>query len=294
MTIKSNILIKQIRISSNYEPINPTFENYIITNTTYEYLPFIKPDNEQINFILRNKKVHMTPYIIGSIKSLYIKEKIIFNHHRITKQIDYITNLYTSDSDRYNIYILSQLYDYPAIYLLKLILGKKYSFHKDKINKLFENTNTNPNIDNIDKENISIAKEIDEYSIVNEKLQLIEATNFEIIVENLLKKFNIKYQTQEDLTKEQILLYGHAVCTPDFLLSTPVLLDGILIKWIDAKNFYGGNSKFLFKKIKDQTKKYIDRYGDGCIIFRHGYSKKLASMLNIQIKCAHIDYISCD
>ena len=61
------------------------------------------------------------------------------------------------------------------------------------------------------------------------------------------------------------------------------------IKWIDAKNFYGANVKFVYEKIKDQTKKYINNYGNGLIIFSHGYSDNLQKKLSENIKFAHIN-----
>ena len=54
--------------------------------------------------------------------------------------------------------------------------------------------------------------------------------------------------------------YGKAISTPDFLLNTPILLDDTEIKWIDAKNFYGSDSKFIKSKILKQTKKYINKW----------------------------------
>ena len=96
-----------------------------------------------------------------------------------------------------------------------------------------------------------MAREIDEYSIVDESIQLTEATKFEHKLEKILIEYDIKFKTQEQLVAEQIKEFGHPVSTPDFLLETPITFNGMTIKWIDAKNFFGANSIFLYDKIKD-------------------------------------------
>ena len=47
------------------------------------------------------------------------------------------------------------------------------------------------------------------------------------------------------------------------------------VNWIDAKNFYGANTDFNKKNIKKQSKKYVEQLGNGCIIFKYGFSSKL-------------------
>jgi hypothetical protein len=44
---------------------------------------------------------------------------------------------------------------------------------------------------------------------------------------------------------------------------------------IDAKNFYGANIRFIKNKIIKQTRKYIETYGNGCIVFNLGYNEML-------------------
>jgi hypothetical protein len=74
------------------------------------------------------------------------------------------------------------------------------------------------------------------------------------------------------LTKEQIITHGKAFSTPDFLIESELLINGNQIKWIDAKNFYGSNINFVKSKINEQTKKYINNYGNGSIIFNLGFN----------------------
>ena len=102
-----------------------------------------------------------------------------------------------------------------------------------------------------------------------------ESLLFEKDIEKLLIKNNIKYKTQDTLSDEQIKKYGKSICTPDFLILSQLVINGIDIKWIDAKNFYGSNNKFVINSIKKQTEKYIKSYGSGAVIFKLGCNEKL-------------------
>jgi len=62
---------------------------------------------------------------------------------------------------------------------------------------------------------------------------------------------------------------------PDFLILDDLWINGQKINWIDAKNFYGLNTQYLKKRIKHQTKKYLDVWGSGSIIFSLGFSSGL-------------------
>jgi hypothetical protein len=284
-----------LSIKKIYVPINKKLEKHIFYKTTYSFLPFIKINENQykkIFSIIKSKKSsYITKDVIDSIKNICVKNQIIYKSITIKQNINEIINLYKSNND---IYILSQLYLYPAITLLKVIFNKIYpELSKKNIKELFEleqnQTYFKHKLTQYDLYNVSLAREIDEYSIVNEKIQLEEATKFEHIIGTILNKLNIKHRTQEELVNEQQKLYGHPISTPDFLLESTLMFDNMEIKWIDAKNFYGANIKFVYEKIKDQTKKYINNYGNGLIIFSHGYSDSLQNKFDENIKFAHIN-----
>jgi hypothetical protein len=255
-------------IKTSYNPIDEKMEKYILHKSINKYFPYIKLTKKQKIFfneyIKKNNKYTITHDMIENIKGTYIKQEIIFNHQNILKKLDEIIKLYKLD---YDIYILSMIYDYPPLILYKLINIK-------------------------DEENNNIAKLIDDYSIVDEKKQLENANNFELEINKLLTKHNILFQTQEELQKEQIKQYGYPISTPDFLIKSELKYNDKIIKWIDAKNFYGTNTKFLKKKIKKQIEKYIKNYGYGCIIFKHGYTKELQDYFNQNVLMLHINYIN--
>ena len=47
------------------------------------------------------------------------------------------------------------------------------------------------------------------------------------------------------------------------------------VAWIDAKHFYGADVEFQRKKMKKQMNRYIEEWGSGAIMFRHGFSENL-------------------
>ena len=234
-----------------------------------KHIKSINPINQinQINPI--------NPTIIRLIKNAYIKNFIVYNHYNISNMIKKISDQYMEPNN--DIYILSMIYNYPAQHLLKLIFKHIYpTISNNEINLLFQSDNiTNQFITSKDVLNIELSKIIDNYSNPDEELQAKYAIEFEDNINKLLNKNHIKFQTQDDLVKEQIEAHGRAISTPDFLLIDDLFYLDKKIKWIDAKNFYGANTHFIKNKIKKQITKYVNNYGFGCIIFAHGFSQQL-------------------
>ncbi len=50
-----------------------------------------------------------------------------------------------------------------------------------------------------------------------------------------------------------------------------VEINGVPISWIDAKHFYGANLSFPRKKTKKQVGRYVDEWGAGAVVYRHGF-----------------------
>ena len=54
-----------------------------------------------------------------------------------------------------------------------------------------------------------------------------------------------------------------------------VIVNGQPIAWVDAKHFYGADLRFQRKKTIKQMNRYIEEWGQGAIVFRHGFSANL-------------------
>jgi hypothetical protein len=233
-----------------------------------------------INNKVLNKDKIINMEIINSIRSAFIKNKMIKNHYFIIKNITNITNDYNSHM---NILELTKKYDISPLNLLRTIFKNKYN---NDIISLYKNPKL---LDDNDKEQLNIAIANDIYALINQDTIQNDAILFENNIQSLLEKNKIKFKTQVELTREQIKLYGYPKSTPDFLLekNEELYFNDVKINWIDAKNFYGSNIDFIKNKIKKQIKKYINNYGSGCIIFSLGFNEKL-----IFENCIIIDFNS--
>jgi hypothetical protein len=256
----TKIIIKQTDIIQN--SIEKQILKLLLKNKSKYF--YNKLSEKEIKIII-DEINNINECVIKSIKSTYIKEQIIISHSNLKQNIQKIIRDYSKN----NILKLSQKYNNSPLTILRLIFQSSMS--KDKVKKIFKNPLV---MNNYDYEQFNMAKDNDYYSVSSQK-QMEEATHFEHKIEKFLIKNNIKYKTQEILSNEQIKQFGIAVNTPDFLITSNLIINNEKINWIDAKNFYGSNTSFVIKKIHKQIQKYISEYGNGCIIFSCGYNSKL-------------------
>ena len=171
------------------------------------------PQNE-INMIANKVheeyKVSIDPKIIVSINSSFMKNYIIEHYNNLSKYSNKILN----DYNNINVLKLSEKYDLSPVTIIKFIFEKKYNM---KLNKITKNIKI---LNDYDKKQLYTATSNDAYYTLDQTNQQQESINFEKKVEEFLIKNNIKYSTQEQLTKEQIEKYGNAINTPDFLIES--------------------------------------------------------------------------
>jgi hypothetical protein len=77
------------------------------------------------------------------------------------------------------------------------------------------------------------------------------------------------------MVTEQKKELGRPVRTPDILFLDHVEINGKPIAWIDAKHFYGADVDFQRKKMAKQMNRYIEEWGSGAVVYRHGFSENL-------------------
>ena len=276
------------KVNINISKIPNFIEKLILSKINFTpYKCYGKPDKIELNVydnLIKEdilKKYNITINIILSIRSSNIKEKMIKNYGKLQYNFKNIINDYNNNID---ILSISTKYDGSPLNLLRLIFTKKYP--EIKLKKLFNNPSF---LLEHDKKEFKIAYDNDDYGLINQDDILRESELFEEDINKILSINNIKFKTQNDLTKEQIEKYGKPICTPDFLLESTLIINGININWIDAKNFYGSNTSFVKKNIQKQTSKYLKVYGDGAIIFKLGFNEEIEKISN---KILFINYDS--
>jgi hypothetical protein len=204
-----------------------------------------------------------------SLRNSSIRYKMIIRHGILIKNTKKMVKDYNNKVD---ILTISKKYDGSPLNILRIIYKNIYpnlSF------KTLVNDNNYNKLNEEDKKQFIKANENDKFAVINHDKMHEESLLFEKEIEKILIKNNIKYKTQEMLCKEQIKEHDKCISTPDFLILSKFVVNNTKIKWIDAKNFYGANNKFIINSIKKQTEKYVRLYGNGIIIFKLGCNEKL-------------------
>ena len=169
--------------------------------------------------------------------------------------------------------MLSKMYDYPPIVILRAILSAK-GHSKKEIKKMMADKNL---LDTKDKQQFELAIEHDIISNPDNASQKEHACQFEDVLELFFEEKDVKFKTEADLIEEQTKLTGAPFATPDLYFPQGVRINGKILYWIDAKSYYGGNVSYIRASINKQSKKYQQYFGDGAFIFKHGYSEDLKS-----------------
>jgi len=258
--------------------LNCRIEKYICSKLDLRpYKCYAEMSEKEINSLyekvinkFKNTSIELPIYfckeIILSIRSNLMREHMIITHKKMLLSKINIINDYDNGV---GVLKLSSKYDNSPLNLLRLIFMNKY---KKKLTELIKN---NKILNSRDKKQLDIAVSNDLYALINQDVILKKSNEFELKIQKILDLLGIKYITQEQLAKEQIKKSNKATITPDFLILDDLFINGKKINWIDAKNFYGLNNNYIKKRIKDQTKKYIDKWGFGSIIFNLGFCSEL-------------------
>jgi Protein of unknown function TPD sequence-motif len=121
-----------------------------------------------------------------------------------------------------------------------------------------------------------------------------QAFDYELLIEKWLKSKKIEFKTQAQLVEEQTKLYGRAVITPDFLLTSPLKFRVVhpdssvsesKVYWIDVKNYIYTGSKFITNSLQTQSAKYVKAFGPGAFLFHYGFVDDIA--FNETINLSH-------
>ena len=240
-----------------------------------------------------SKKYNIDFHIIfDQLKSIYRMEMntlIARSEHLISKNINHICNefknknknnsLYNNNNNNNNsLQSIIEKYKLPYLATLKQLLNKlKYS--PNEIKELIRH----PNLPDSEKYEISKLLHLDPTSSINSLGAKHSATAFENKIAHELEKHNIKFKTEEDFRQQQQQQkekqqqqhqqqqeQNTLIATPDFLFEEPILLNGNIIYWIDAKNYAYYGNKMFEKKLQQQAAKYTHLFGNGVFMFSKG------------------------
>ncbi|RMX65888.1 hypothetical protein DD238_003887 [Peronospora effusa] len=202
-----------------------------------------------------------------NLRKQLLRMSLLVNTHRVRRDRETICREY--DSGR-SLIELSTVHNYPPVSLMRVILRAK---GKNQIE--IKNALARPAV-NLSKRDQQELRKAIEYDSIHKSDPFIGAPKYnadslEKAIEHYLKAKGIRLKTQSELCTDQIASHGRRVISPDILLLDPVIINGVPIRWIDAKNYYGAHivSKRL---ISTQLANYVKEWGPGAIVFGMGYS----------------------
>ncbi|KAG3009093.1 hypothetical protein PC121_g16662 [Phytophthora cactorum] len=229
---------------------------------------FRRLKRQQVKHI--DKLLEMLPITTNmtiNLRKQLLRMSLLVNTHRVRRDRATICKEY--DSGR-SLIELSTVHNYPPVSLMRVILRAK---GKSQIQ--IKNSLARP-AEKLSKRDQHELRKAIEYDSIHKSDPLIGAPKYnadslERAIEHFLKAKGIRVKTQSELCADQIVTHGRRVISPDILLLDPVIINGVPIRWIDAKNYYGAHivSKRL---ISTQLSNYVKEWGPGAIVFGMGYS----------------------
>ncbi len=218
-----------------------------------------------------------------SLRSALNQEKSVYSHSRLMRRANELSRRYNAGE---SVLALSKRFDAPPVNTFRAILtgrGWTKTRIKDTLNK-------NPSrLNKRDREQFELAESVDRVSSVDQSDTQSAAEVFEEILCDYFDSIGVRFRRQEDLLAEQKVTEGRAIITPDLLLLDDVRINGVPCAWIDAKHFFGADLKFPRKKTQKQVDRYVAEYGQGAIVYRHGFCGSLRLKGAIQLDSSPLD-----
>ncbi|MBJ23626.1 MAG: hypothetical protein CMB64_03040 [Euryarchaeota archaeon] len=239
--------------------------NYVVRRGEFGWLED-KRMNEIANFV---KDLDITLDQALSLRSAILQEKSVYSFHHLQRNIGKLRRLYDEGT---TVVELSKRFDYPPMNVFRGIL-KSRGWSKIKIKDALRVPEKKLN--KRDQEEFISAEGADRVSNVNQSENAKRADLFEEILCEHFEGKGVRIRRQSEMVTEQSVEHGRPIRTPDLLLLDHVIVNGQPIAWVDAKHFYGADINFQRKKTIKQMNRYIEEWGQGAIVFRHGFSANL-------------------
>ena len=218
-----------------------------------------------------------------SLRSALNQEKSVYSHSKLMRRANELSRRYNAGE---SVLALSKRFDAPPVNTFRAILtgrGWTKTRIKDTLNK-------NPSkLNKRDRAQFELAESVDRVSSVDQSDTQSAAEVFEDILCDYFDSIGVRFRRQEDLLAEQKKSEGRAIITPDLLLLDDVRINGVPCAWIDAKHFFGADLKFPRKKTQKQVDRYVAEYGQGAIVYRHGFCGSLRRKGAIQLDSSPLD-----
>ena len=258
-----------IKIDWKVKPVPKNIEekvgNFVVRRGEFGWLEDKRMD-EIANFV---KDLEMNLDQALSLRSALLQEKSIYSFHKLQRNAGKLRKLYDEGT---SVVDLAKRFDYPPMNVFRSIL-KERGWSKIKIKESLKAPEKKLN--KRDQEEFIKAEGADRVSNFDQSENAKRADLFEETLCEHFESKGVRIRRQPEMVAEQTKEQGRPIRTPDLLLLDKVIVNGQSIAWVDAKHFYGADLKFQRKKTIKQMNRYIEEWGQGAIVFRHGFSSNL-------------------
>ena len=217
-----------------------------------------------------------------SLRSALLQQKTVYSHGRLQSKGKNLLRLY---KEGLGIVDLSKKFDFPPMNIFRVIL-KEMGWSKSRIK---ETLRAPSKFKQRERNEFEAAEAADRVSNVDQSETHSRADIFEDILADWFENQGVRVRRQGEMVKEQMQEHGRPVNTPDLLFLDHVEINGEPVAWIDAKHFYGADVNFQRKKIVKQAGRYVDTWGQGALVFRHGFCENIHIPGTVLLDCGPLD-----
>tara|TARA_X000001036_G_scaffold83940_1_gene75983 strand:+ start:2941 stop:3978 length:1038 start_codon:yes stop_codon:yes gene_type:complete len=203
-----------------------------------------------------------------SLRSALLQQKTVYSHGKLKSKAKQMAAKYRSGT---SIVELSRNFDFPPMNVFRAVLEAN-GWSKNKIKDSLRSPSS---MKQREQDEFKAAEAADRVSNVDQSETQVRADLFEDVLADWFEEQGVRLRRQPEMVAEQKAEHGRPIRTPDLLFLDHVIINGRPVSWIDAKHFYGGDVDFQRKKTKKQMLRYIDEWGSGAIVYRHGFSENL-------------------
>ena len=203
-----------------------------------------------------------------SLRSALLQQKTVYSHGRLKSKAKSLFRLY---NEGVSVVDLSKRFDFPPMNIFRIILAEK-RWSKSRIKEFLREPSK---MKKREQEEFEKAEAADRVSNVDQSETHSRADLFEEVLADWFESRGVNLRRQNEMVSEQRLEHGRPINTPDILFLDHVEINGQPVAWIDAKHFYGADVSFQRKKMTKQMSRYIEEWGSGAVVYRHGFSENL-------------------
>ena len=203
-----------------------------------------------------------------SLRSALLQQKTVYSHGRLKSRAKALFRLY---NEGVSVVDLSKRFDFPPMNIFRVVLTEK-RWSKSRIKECLRDPRK---MKKREREEFEKAEAADRVSNVDQSETHSRADLFEEVLADWFESRGVKIRRQNEMVSEQRLKHGRPINTPDILFLDHVEINGQPVAWIDAKHFYGADVQFQRKKMAKQMSRYIEEWGSGAVVYRHGFSENL-------------------